>query len=181
MDHKNFASVLRGRGLLDLGLTDQAAAAVASVPTSFSYTTLHSLASDYQKNGFQDYMNSNDGILVSDREGTNGLNFATALDPRVPVTGDGSPSAFDKQTPRWYYANATSFTSPMPIVTGVEARLIEAEAALKANNISLALEAECRACAAGMAAVTDPGTATARVDLMFRERLRALRVGASPG
>ncbi len=172
---KNLASVLRGRGLLDLGLTDQAAAAVAAVPTSFSYTTLHSLASDYQKNGFQDYMNSNDGILVSDREGTNGLNFATALDPRVPVTGDGSPSAFDKQTPRWYYANATSFTSPMPIVTGVEARLIEAEAALKANNISLWLSKLNAARAPwGMAAVTDPGTATARVDLMFRERAFAL-------
>ncbi|MEP7381831.1 MAG: hypothetical protein ABI910_09110, partial [Gemmatimonadota bacterium] len=56
-----------------------------------------------------------DGLLVSNREGTNGLNFATAGDPRVPIEGDGSPSRFDTQTPRYYYLNASSFTSPMPI------------------------------------------------------------------
>ncbi|HEX4934615.1 MAG TPA: hypothetical protein VFV33_15605, partial [Gemmatimonadaceae bacterium] len=174
---KNFASVLRGRALLNLATSqaqfDQAAAAVASVPTSFRYTTLHSTTTPAQNNGLANYMNNNDGILVSDREGGNGLNFATAGDPRVPITGNGAPSRFDGQTPRYYYANASSLTSPMPIATGVEARLIEAEAALRASNITLWVNKlnEARAFY-GMGQVSDPGTTdpNARVNLMFRER-----------
>jgi hypothetical protein len=176
---RNFAAVLRGRALLDLGQFAQAATAVASVPTSFKYTTLHSLTTPAQTNGFANYMNANDGILVSDREGGNGLNFGTAGDPRVPITGDGSPSRFDGQTARYYYANASSLTSPMPIATGVEARLIEAEAALFANNPTLWLSKlnEARA-PYNMSPLTDPGTAAARVDLMFRERAFALFASA---
>ena len=176
---KNFASVARGRALLDLGQFDQAALAVASVPTDFSYTTLHSLATDYQKNGFADYMFNYDGLLVSDREGTNGLNFATAGDPRVPIGGDGSPSRFDGQTARYYYLNANSLTSPMPIATGVEARLIEAEAALRAGNTATWLSKLNAARAPySMPNVTDPGTPAARIDLMFRERAFALFASA---
>jgi starch-binding outer membrane protein, SusD/RagB family len=172
---RSFASVIRGRALLNAGLFDQAAAAVASVATDFQYTTLHSLTTDAQKNGFQDYMNNNDGILVSDREGTNGLNFGTANDPRVPITGNGGPSRFDGQTPRYYYAYANSFTTPMPIATGVEARLIEAEAALRANNFTLWISKLNAARAPySMPNLTDPGTAAGRVDLMFRERAFAL-------
>ena len=168
---KNLAAVVRGRALLDLGQFDQAAAAVAAVPTDFSYTTLHSLTTDYQKNGFYDYMFNYDGLLVSDKEGINGLNFATADDPRVPVEGTGAPSRFDTQTPRYYYSPANSFSAPMPIVTGVEARLIEAEAALRASNTALWLTKLNAARAPyGMADLTDPGNQAARVDLMFRER-----------
>ena len=172
---RNLASVLRGRALLNLGQFDQAATAVAAVPTSFSYTTLHSTSTDYQKNGLSDYMYSNDGLLVSDKEGGNGLDFGTARDPRAPVSGDGSPSRFDGQTPRYYFENYKSITSPMPIATGVEARLIEAEAALRANNFTLWVQKLNAARAQyGMTGVTDPGTANARVDLMFRERAFSL-------
>lgn len=168
---KNLASIARGRALLDLGQFDAAASAVAAVPTSYSYTTLHALTTDYQKNGLSDYMNNYDGLLVSDREGTNGLNYATADDPRVPVKGDGSPSRFDTQTPRWYAVNAANLDSPMPIATGIEARLIEAEAALRANNTALWLQKLNAARAPfEMSNLTDPGSQNARVDLMFRER-----------
>jgi hypothetical protein len=176
---RNLAAVVRGRALLDLGQFDQAATAVAGVPTDFSYTTLHSTTTAYQRNGFSDYMFNFDGLLVSNREGTNGLNYATAGDPRVVVEGTGGPSRFDGQTPRYYLTRANSFTSRMPIVTGVEARLIEAEAALRAGNTATWLSklAEARA-PYGMAAPTDPGTAAARVDLMFRERAFALFASA---
>lgn len=168
---KNLASIVRGRALLNLAQFDAAASAVATVPTNFSYTTLHATTTDYQKNGLFDYMFNYDGLLVSDREGGNGLNFGTAGDPRVPVEGDGSPSRFDGQTPRYYYSNANSFVSPMPIATGVEARLIEAEAALRASNTTLWLsKLNAVRTFYSMPAVTDPGTANARVDLMFRER-----------
>lgn len=172
---RDFASVLRGRALLDLGQFAQAATAVAGVPTSFSYTTLHSMSTALQQNGFANYMWNNDGLLVSDREGTNGLNFGTAGDPRVPIEGTGAPSRFDGQTPRYYLKWANSFTSPMPIATGVEARLIEAEAALRAGDIALWVQKLNAARAPwSMGPVTDPGTAAARVDLMFRERAFAL-------
>jgi hypothetical protein len=176
---RNFAAVLRGRALVDLGQFDQAATAVASVPTSFKYTTLNSTTTPAQTNGFATYMNANDGILVSNNEGVNGLNFGTANDPRVPITGDGSPSRFDGQTARYYYANASSNTSPMPIATGVEARLIEAEAALRANNFVQWIDKlnEARAFYS-MSPLTDPGTADARVDLMFRERAFSLFASA---
>src|SRR6185295_9474393 len=101
---KNLAAVLKGRTLLDLGQFDAAAAAVASVPTDFKYTTFHSAATPYQQNGFWNYMFNSDGLLVSDKEGTNGLNFATANDPRVAISGTGGPSRFDGVTPRWYFA-----------------------------------------------------------------------------
>lgn len=176
---KNFAAVLRGRAMVDLGQFDQAATAVASVPTSFKYTTLHSTTTPAQTNGFATYMNANDGILVSNNEGGNGLNFGTAGDKRVPITGDGTPSRFDGQTPRYYYANASSNTSPMPIATGVEARLIEAEALLRANNFSgwLGKLNEARAFYS-MTPLTDPGTAESRVNLMFRERAFSLFASA---
>ena len=172
---KNLASIVRGRALLNLGQFDAAAAAVAAVPTDYTYTTLHALTTDYQKNGLSDYMNNYDGLLVSDREGTNGLNYATAHDPRVPVTGDGSPSRFDTQTPRWYATVAANLDSPMLIATGVEARLMEAEAFLRAGNTAQWL-AKLNAARApwGLAALTDPGNQAARVDLMFRERAFAL-------
>ena len=67
----------------------------------------------------------------------------------------------------------------MPLVTGVEARLIEAEAALRAGNTALWLSKLTDARAPfGMTAPADPGTAASRVDLMFRERAFALFASA---
>ena len=62
----------------------------------------------------------------------------------------------------------------MPLATGIEARLIEAEAALKAGDATtwLAKLNEARATGLGgtLAPLADPGTDAARVDLLFRER-----------
>jgi hypothetical protein len=174
---KNLAAVLRGRALLDLGQFDAAATAVAGVPTNFAYRSEHSTTTDYQKNYTAVYMNENDGFLVSNREGTNGLDFATANDPRVPITGEGTVSRFDGQTPAWYYARFDTPSSSNVIASGIEARLIEAEAALRAGNAStwLAKLNAARAEAdAGLAPLTDPGAPAARVDLTFRERAFSL-------
>ncbi|MEO6447093.1 MAG: RagB/SusD family nutrient uptake outer membrane protein [Gemmatimonadaceae bacterium] len=172
---QRLAAVVRGRALVDLGQFDAAATAVASVPTSFEYTTFHSVATDYQKNGYSDYMFNFDGILVSDREGTNGLNFATAGDSRVPIEGTGGPSRFDGTTPRYYLSSRNSLSSPAMVASGVEARLIEAEAALRSGNTGTWLTKlnEARA-KFGLVPLADPGSQTARVDLMFRERAFAL-------
>ncbi len=175
---KNLAAVLRGRALLDLGQFDAAAAAVAAVPTDFTYESEHGTSTNYQRNYTAVYMFENDGLLVSDREGTNGLNFATANDPRVPITqrADGALSRFDNVTPAWYYVKFTSPDASNVVASGVEARLIEAEAALRAGNVVtwLAKLNAARATVAGLTPLTDPGTPAARVDLTFRERAFAL-------
>ena len=58
------------------------------------------------------------------------------------------------------------------MVTGIEARVIEAEAALQGSNLTLWLQKlnDARATVTGLAPLTDPGTPAGRVDLTFRER-----------
>jgi len=168
---KNLAAVLKARALLDLGQFDAAATAVASVPTDFKYTTFHAATTPYQQNGFWDYMFNSDGLLVSEKEGTNGLNYATADDPRVPITGDGSPSRFDATTPRYYFALLTGFDSPSTIASGAEARLIEAEAELRAGNSTAFLQTiNALRAFENLGPVADPGSPDASIDLLFRER-----------
>ena len=172
---KNLAAVLKGRALLDLGQFDEAATAVASVPTDFKYTTFHAATTPYQQNGYWDYMFNSDGLLVSEREGTNGMNYASADDPRVPVTGDGSPSRFDATTPRYYFALLTGFDSPMTIASGAEARLIEAEAELqKGNSASFMQKINDLRAFQNLTPAADPGLLNGRVDLLFHERAFSL-------
>jgi len=168
---QNFAAVLKGRALLDLGQFDAAATAVASVPTNFKYTTFHSATTPYQQNGYWNYMFNSDGLLVSDKEGTNGLNFATANDPRVPITGTGGPSRFDGVTPRWYFAALTGFDSPSTVASGAEARLIEAEAQLQTGNTAgfLQIINDLRAFQ-NLGPAADAGSQAGNVDLLFHER-----------
>ena len=170
-------AVLRGRALLALAKDSSdaagmsaAAAAVANVPTSFVYLTYHSAATNRENNFmYQDIFNA-DRLSVSDREGTNGLDFASAGDARVPVQASGL-SRFDNVTPMVRFLRYNSLSSPVVHASGIEARLIEAEAALAAGDVNTWLTKlnEARATVAGLAALTDPGQ-SARVDLTFRER-----------
>ena len=74
-----------------------------------------------------------------------------------------------------YVSKLSTNSSPNTVASGVEARLIEAEAALGAGNNALFISKlnEARA-PYNMAALTDPGNANARVDLLFRERAFAM-------
>ena len=166
----NLIAVLRGRALLNNGQFATAAAAVASVPTPYTYEALFSTADLRTNNNMKAFIFDYDYLSVSDREGGNGLDFATAGDPRVPVHNAGL-SRFDSKTPHFQFLPYDSFGSPIVNASGKEARLIEAEAALQAGNIGTWLSKmnEVRALYQ-MAPLTDPVTATARVDLMFRER-----------
>jgi starch-binding outer membrane protein, SusD/RagB family len=171
----NLIAVLRGRALLNVARYAEAAAAVSNVPTSFGYGTLHSKNTERQKLLAHSYMYYLDSWLVSDREGGNGLNFATASDPRVPIDGPGTPSRVDQRTPRYYYKKYNTSDASVTVASGVEARLIEAEAALQTGNTALWLTKlnEARA-PYSMPPVVDPDVASARVDLTFRERAFAL-------
>ncbi len=169
---RSLASVLKGRAQVGNAQYAAAATTVSAVPTSFSYSVSHGLATARQQSFTWSYMYNTQALLVSDREGTNGLNFATAGDPRVPIDGDGAPSAFDLVTPRYFFRNYNRQNHTVAVATGVEARLIEAEAALQGGNTATFVQKlnEARTPWSGLAPLTDPGTAAARVDLLFRER-----------
>jgi hypothetical protein len=171
----HLSAVLRGRALLNLGRYNEAASAVDEVPTAFTYGTMHSSKTERQKLFAYTSMYYQDALLVSDREGRNGLDFVGAEDPRVVIDGVGSPSRLDNRTPRYYLRKYNSASASVTVASGVEARLIEAEAALQREDITTFLRRlnEARA-PYGMSAVSDPASATARVDLLFRERAFAL-------
>jgi hypothetical protein len=166
----NLIAVLRGRALLDQGQFAQAATAVAAVPTNYVYQIFHATTTPRQTNQIQVQF-TNDIYSVSNVEGTNGLNFASAADPRVPTRATGA-SRNDGVTPMVQFTKYTTQSDPVTQVSGVEARLIEAEGALQANDVTtfLAKVNEARATVAGLTPLADPGTPAGRVDLLFRER-----------
>lgn len=179
---RNALAVLRGRILLNIGPSRyaEAATSVAAVPTSFKYQELHALTAT--TNAIWSLNNSNRRYSVSANEGTNGLNYATANDPRIPVCQGGDAvckangvtqaSRDDLGKPFTVQLIWPTAASSVTIVSGIEARLIEAEAAQAAGNPGAAIAAlnAARATVTGLTPLTDPGTDPARVDLIFRER-----------
>lgn len=174
---RNALSVLRGRILMNLNRPAEAAAAVAAVPTSFQYLTRHS-ATTYD-NAVWTWNNNARRYSVGNNEGQNGLNFATANDPRLPVCEAPCPAAGvtqatreDGSRPLHVQRLWTTRDAPVALVDGMAARMIEAEAQLRAGNPAgmLATLNAARATVPGLAPLSDPGTDAERVRLLFRER-----------
>jgi hypothetical protein len=161
------AQVVKGRALLNRGQFAAAAAAVAGVPTDFTYLITHS--ANTVVNELWSINVGQKRYVVADRDGGNGLPFVSAHDPRV--TTEGSGLSFDSQTP---FVGQTIYGQfdAVPIASGIEARLIEAEAALRAGDAGtwLARLNAARATRGDLTPLDDPGDATARTELMFRER-----------
>jgi hypothetical protein len=177
---RNALLVLKGRILVNLNRHTEAAAAVAAVPTGFTYETLHAVTTT--RNTIWNFNNLARRYSVSTGEGTNGMNFATANDPRIPVCqgGDAACRAIGvTQTSRDdltrpYYVQMLWPTddAPVTIISGIEARLIEAEADLKSGDAAGALATlnALRATVTGLAPLTDAGSDAANLDQLFRER-----------
>jgi hypothetical protein len=177
---RNALQVMRGRILMNLNQPADAATAVNGVPTDFRYNILHSATAS--TNQFWSFNVNARRYSVGASEGTNGMNFATASDPRVPVCLGGSTAcrAFgvtqtirdDLTQPLHVQMIWTARETPVTIVSGIEARMIEAEAQLRGGNTaaSLATLNAARATASGLAPLTDAGTPAARIDQLFRER-----------
>ena len=190
----NAARVAKARALIGRGGNGDAAAAataVANVATAYAYALTfgggtvsnNALA---QLNSLNNRVGVGDSVNPDGSVAPNALPFASAGDPRVPVTGSprlGQPttSAGNNGAP-WVRQNIwTALTTPFNIVSGLDARLIEAEAQLKAGNIAgmmtilNALRAAPPALSttyrpAAMAALPVPATQEAAVRLFFREK-----------
>ena len=194
----------KARALLGIGLDKaaDAATAVAGIPTSFRYDVTASLtggnntlwaqpASSNRYTVSDSLQGNNRSILVK-----NAIPFLSAHDPRVPahykIASNGKDTV-KSQDGNTYVIQVDSLwgqTSAVAVVAGLDARLIEAEAALKAGNAAqmMTILNTLRASplqitapsptASGthpgwttpvMAALTDPGTQDGRVRLLFRE------------
>ncbi|HEX6051004.1 MAG TPA: hypothetical protein VFZ21_17110 [Gemmatimonadaceae bacterium] len=162
-----FAAVLKGRALLNRGRFEEAAAAVADVPTDFEFAIAHSPNST--SNQIWSLNNSAKRYVLADLEGVNGLPFRSARDPRL--TSGGSGNSFDSSTP---FVQQTKWGryDPVVIVSGIEARLIEAEVALRAGDAAGALATlnALRSSVEGLDPLEDAGSDAARVDQVFSER-----------
>ena len=109
------------------------AAAVVDVPTDFPYVTEHA-ESRLRQNAVYSY---SVGWLwsVSDEEGGAGLPYRTAEDPRVPFQDEES-TGHDNSTSQFTLLKYPDASASVVVADGIEARLIEAEALLQANNRS---------------------------------------------
>jgi len=177
---RNALRVLRARILLNLNRPADAAVGLSAVPTNFVYQMAH--AQTATDNQIWNFNNSARRYSVSNNEGTNGLNFATANDPRIPICQGGDATCRtigvtstvrdDLTTPLYIQRIWPTRESSVTIVSGIEARMIEAEAQLRAGQPAAALATlnAARATVTGLAALTDAGTDAARVDQLFRER-----------
>jgi starch-binding outer membrane protein, SusD/RagB family len=205
---RHFASVGTARALLNLGKLAEAAAKVRDVPTSFQYKALYAQDTDgsFSNNwvwGIRDWSHpENEFGTVADREGGNGLPFVSANDPRVPLvrapmqnssfpnTTYWLPALMLPKTPPWNGLSSKPLKNAEDIVlsSGIEARLIEAEAAAAAGDATFVsilntLRTTCASVegcptpapagtggVAGLAPLTDPGTREARLRMVMNER-----------
>ena len=192
----NLIRVVRGRALLNLNRTADAAAAVAAVPTSYRYTLFHSENTGRQNNGvFLPTLNF-PRFSVSGNEGGTGLRYRLdSTDPRVfaPQGRGGALSPVvgaDNLTAMFLQTKYPSRSSPIVLADGLEARLIEAEHAARTGGAYVGILNTLRAALptlvlappgpatlllnapvlAPLPALTAPATAAAQIDQVFQER-----------
>src|SRR5690606_13030725 len=139
--------LVRGRILLNLNRPAEAATAVSGVPTDFKYLMFHSQTTF--SNNIWNWNNLTRRYTVADMEGGNGMPFVSANDPRVPTCRGGdsvcttvdvtNANTEDTSGPLYAQLLWPQRESPVAILEGVTARMIEAEAALRAGDFPTAL------------------------------------------
>ncbi len=180
----DMARVGKGRALLNLNDPAAAAAAVAAVSDNFVRYMEHSNNSARERNSIYEFNYNAARWTVGDLEGGNGLDYRSSGDPRLTVVA-GPKIGFDGSTDLWLLENYQTRGDRVALATGVEARLIEAEAIIESDAAGwLQILNDLRADFATLAPVlypdypptgtlpplVDPGTVDGRVDLHFRER-----------
>jgi hypothetical protein len=169
------ARVGRARAFVGLGRYDSAAASTGPVPTAFAFNVEYSTNTARENNGVYAFNVVSQRWSVADKEGGNGLPFITAQDPRVPADSVGF--GVDAFTPLYTYRPYSGYASPIPLATGIEARLIEAEASLNgqlpgggAADALARLNALRAGGPAGLTALAAQPDAASRAQQLFAER-----------
>ena len=177
---RNLARIGKARALLDLNRPADAAnmvkaggdgAGSAAVANTYAFSAEYSAVT--LTNGPFDWMPSSANFGTPN--GSETPNTMDWRDPRVNPrffrTGqDGVTPVYVPGTTAW----TQTVASPYPLATGIEARLIEAEAALRTGDASwLTILNQLRsssALSAQLPPLVDPVSTAARVDMVFKER-----------
>ena len=171
-DQVTVAAIGKGRSLLDQGRYAEAAVAVSGIPTDFRYDVEYSATTERERLGLYEFSATQGRFSLADQEGGNGIDFRSAEDPRLPWSDEGiSPT--DGVTPLFLEQKYGAPDASIPLANGIEARLIEAEAALQGGDAGtfVAKLNEARAAfGLDLPNVSDPGSQDERVNLLFRER-----------
>ena len=143
----NAALIIKARILVAKAQYAAAAAITGPVPTNYQYTVTFSGTGGGQ-NGIWNLVNSIARVTVGDSvdviNGTrttipNALPFVSANDPRVPTQSGATANpiigAEDQSTPVFLNLLVKNQFDPIVIASGIDARLVEAEARLNANDI----------------------------------------------
>ncbi|MEO5813858.1 MAG: hypothetical protein ABIT20_01135 [Gemmatimonadaceae bacterium] len=178
---RNATLIAKARAQVDLDQVAAAATTVAAVPTAYQYLITYSIPT--QSNEWWQMGTSTKRYTVGDSVDVTGviknhIPFASLADPRVKVNRTTTKS-FDNTTPFYEFTNYAR-EDAIPLVAGYDARLIEAEARLRANDIPgmLAILNQLRTAPpkignyqpAAMVALGAPATQAEATDLYFREK-----------
>jgi hypothetical protein len=147
---RNASLITKARILVDLGQWDAGAALVpaATVPNTYQYLFITQAGSNSDDLGIWTLNNSVARMSVGDSvvvfggkqfQTLNAIPFASLNDPRVPIlkgTDAKIPAEDAGATPLFIQQIYKNRDDPIPMVSGLDARLIEAEAALQHDQFA---------------------------------------------
>ena len=172
-NQRHLAAIGLARTRLHQGDYAGAASAAALVPSEWAYYVRSKEGgTSGQRNAVFELNQRQRRWSLSDMEGENGIAFRSQTDLRVPWE-DSGVLGFDEETPLYHQLKYDSEESDVVLGSGVEARLIMAEAELSAGEAWLARLNGLRA-DAGLPEVADPGDRDGRIRMLFEERARWL-------
>lgn len=172
----NFANVGKARTILDqatpatLASNSAAAAAlVATIPTTFKYNVVFGTSTAGLGNAIYDWASATKNFGAVDKEGINGLDYISSGDPRIKVDPTRVSAGQDgTRTPALnQYA---TLDAPVTVASGIEARMIQAESQLAANDPNWIATLNTARATIGLGPITPAATKAGQQDQLFRER-----------
>jgi hypothetical protein len=188
----NATNVARGRALLGINDPVNAGLAVAGIPTTFAYNITYSLTGG-TNNIWGQGLSQRRYTVGDSLEGNsrnllikNAIPFFSARDPRLPVvyTVNNGKDTVKSQDGLTYSRTTTLYgqLTSTALANGIDARLIEAEAAFRAGNATQMMTilnqlrtdrppvGSVTPAAGSLPALVDPVNDSLRVNLLFREK-----------
>ena len=137
---QTLATIGMARANLDLGNLATANAEATTVPTSFAYIMSFDKNTTRENNGVYAGTHLYKRYGIADKEGGVGIPWRSVADPRTGFWRDTSPTSgkavfgLDGVTPQWDQFRYPERDAPVPLATGLEMRLINAESSLLTND-----------------------------------------------